>query len=71
MSRPGKPIKNKTPLLACIALTFYPGVSYLCVFGVNGDGFFFSSAIGGLQIGYERSEFPFCFTRPSWRRNGT
>jgi hypothetical protein len=41
MSRPGKPMKNKTPLPACIALTFYPGVGYLCVFGVNGMVFSF------------------------------
>jgi broad specificity phosphatase PhoE len=34
------------------------------------DGFFFSSAIR-RQIGYERSEFPFCFSRRGWRRNGT
>jgi hypothetical protein len=30
MSRPGKPLKNKTQLPACIALTFYSGGCYLC-----------------------------------------
>jgi hypothetical protein len=29
MSRPGKPIKNKTQLPVYIAFTFYPAVGYL------------------------------------------
>jgi hypothetical protein len=40
MSRPGKPIKNKTQLPACIAFTFYPAVGYLCGCGEYGIAVF-------------------------------
>jgi hypothetical protein len=62
MSRAGGAAESEQLPPVYIPLTFYPGVGYLCVFGVNGDGFFFSSAIKKRQNGYERSEFPFCCT---------
>jgi hypothetical protein len=39
MSRPGKPLKNRHKLPACIAFTFYPGVGYLCDYGEKGIKF--------------------------------